>query len=197
MKNYLLFLLLSLSIVALQSFSTKNTSPSDKTLFTYVSYEYGRPLQKQPDGFGIRRIYEVYETGELKVIDRLYDSYEITRNIKLDDALYQKLLNLTNLKSFRKKKKLEKGYSYAGAYEYIEVRNSSVNEELCFILPLVSNDLKELINAFYKINLETGQQNQIKETPTEVALYRDRIVPIHKISKLPLVELPQSPPPPM
>lgn len=190
-KPRCLFLIL-LSIVTLMSFTLRKNPvlQPDKLLFSYVSYEYGQPLQKKPDDFGIRRIYEVYDTKEVKVIDKLYDGYEITTHLKIDDRFYQQLLKLVNLKSLRVSDKLPEGEHFAGAYDYIAVKHDGVNEELCFIMPLVSDKLKSLIDSFYRIKLKAGQQKVIKETPAEVNRYKEKIIPVHKVSNLPLIELP-------
>lgn len=183
----IILLLLAVSAFRFQKTTIKQ---SNKVVFSYVSYEYGKPLQKNSEDFAVRRIYEVYDNKELKVIDKIYKGYEITTDIKLDNKLFKTISALKNINSFRTKIKLEEGKYYAGAYDYIAVWNRNSKEELCFITPLVSDKLVKLINSFYDIKLKTGTQETLTETPAEVGLYKVSIIPIHKESYLPQITLP-------
>ncbi|MNE52168.1 hypothetical protein D3C80_1468280 [compost metagenome] len=129
----------------------------------------------------------------MKVFTTLYDGTEVTTKLKVDGNLYQEILKLKNLKSLRIAEKLKDGGHYAGAYDFIEVKCGKISEQLCFITPLVSDGLAKLIDSLYKINVDEDQK-KIVNAPTEFSIYKSKIIPLHKISNLPLIELP---PPPM
>ena len=180
-------------VIFLTAFKMNQVNSNEKKLiFKYISYEYGFPLQKSDTGFQIRRSYQVYDSKELVVIDKLYKGYQITK-VSLNESFYDTLYNLQGLSSMVVKTKLNEGDYYAGAYDFISTDSEKSKERLCFILPFVSKRLKKIVADLYKIKLSEGIQTTMEIIPEEVENFKAEILPIHKKSNLPKIELPPPP----
>ena len=185
--------LLFICFIFMTAFKMKYVKSDEKKLiFEYISYEYGLPLQKSDTGFQIRRSYQVYNSKELIVIDRLYKGYQMTK-ISLNESLYDTLYKLENLKSMIVKTKLKDGDHYAGAYDFISLNSEKSEEKQCFILPFVSERLQRIVTDLYKIKLSEGIQVKMDIIPDQVGNFKAEVIPIHKKSNLPKIELPPPP----
>jgi hypothetical protein len=159
-------------------------------LIEYILYEYGMPLQKSPDGFDIKFIAKIDNNGKAEIKGRIKGKYKtITGQISKELLSDIKSLesNVSGINKHLIEEKRKKFLYSTDGYSYVKFRG----QEICFMPQFMSRHFNAVIR---NLNIELGKtfdrKDLLKEIDLKVSNYKNMIVPLHKVSNLPLLRIP-------